>query len=117
MGLRSWVALGAALAGVGAVQAASPPYQTALTRWRASEGGFASWERAGVVLAPDGSLALEPATAQPGTDPFPAGGYNGRNFYNGGAFIVGEATSPPVGTAFAFKEAIASWNAATPAGT
>ena len=117
MGIRAWVALGAALTGVGAVHAASPPYQTALTRWRAGDDGFASWARNGVSLAADGSLALDPATATPGTDPFPPGGYNGRNFYNGGAFVVGEATSPVVATAFAFREAIASWNAATPPGT
>jgi hypothetical protein len=117
MGVRAWVALGAALVSVGAVHAASPPYQTAVTRWRATEGGFATWERAGVTLAGDGSLVLDPATALPGTDPFPPGGYNGRNFYNGGTFIVGEATSAPIPSAFAFREAIASWNAATPAGT
>jgi hypothetical protein len=117
MAIRSWVALGAAVAGVGAVHAASMPYQTAMTRWRAADGGFASWERSGVVLGPEGSLLLDPATAEPGTDPYPAGGYNGRNFYNGGAFVVGEATSPVTATSFAFREAIGSWNAATPEGT
>ena len=117
MGMRSWVALGAAVLGIGAVQGPSPSYQTAFTRWRAADNGFAAWERHGVALASDGSLALDPATAQPGTDPFPAGGYHGRNFYNGGAFLVGEATSPVVASGFAFKDAIASWNAAAPAGT
>jgi hypothetical protein len=117
MAIRSWVALGAVVAGVGAVSAAPVPYQAAMTRWRAGDGGFAAWERTGVVLAPDGSLRLDPATAQAGTDPYPPGGYNGRNFYNGGAFIVGEATSPVTATSIQFKEAIGSWNAGTPAGT
>ena len=117
MAIRSWVALGAVLVGVGAVHAAPVPYQTALTRWRAADGGFASWERSGVLLSPDGSLQLDPDTAQAGTDPYPPGSYNGRNYYNGGAFIVGEATSPVTATSFAFKEAIGSWNAGTPAGT
>jgi hypothetical protein len=118
MGMRTWMALGAVIAGVGAVVHAAPaPYRTALTRWRAAEAGFADWQRAGTTVASDGSLALDPATAAPGTDPFPAGGYNGRNFYNGGSFVVGEATSPEVAVAFPFKEAIASWNAATPAGS
>ena len=118
MGIRTWLALGAVIAGVGAVVHASPvPYQTALTRWRAADGAFAGWQRAGVVIGADGALAIDPATATPGTDPFPAGGYNGRNFYNGGSFVVGEATSPETPVAFSFKEAIASWNAATPAGS
>jgi hypothetical protein len=102
MAIRSWVALGAALAGVGAVHATAVPYQATLNRWRAADGGFASWDRAGVVLAPDGSLLLDPTAAQPG---------------DGGASVVGEATSPVTATSFAFKEAIASWNAGTPAGT
>ena len=56
-------------------------------------------------------------SASDGSDPYPAGGYNGGNFYNGGSFKVGEATSPVVPASFAFTEAIASWNADTPAGT
>jgi peptidase C39-like protein len=117
MAIRSWVALGAVLAGVGAVHAAPVPYQAAVTRWRGSDGGFSAWGLTGVVLGADGALRLDPATAASGTDPYPPGGYNGRNFYNGGAFIVGEATSPVTAATFAFREAIGSWNAATPAGT
>lgn len=97
--------------------ASSPPYRTAFTRWRAADGGFGAWQRSGVLLAADGTLQLDPQTAQPGSDPYPAGGYNGHNFYNGGSFLVGEALSPVTPTSFGFFEAIASWNAATPAGT
>ena len=118
MKMRTWIALGAVLAGVVAVVHAAPaPYLAALNRWRAADAGFAAWERAGVLVAADGSLRLDPATAAPGTDPFPPGGYNGHNFYNGGAFRSGEATSPVTPVSFSFREAIASWNASTPPGT
>jgi hypothetical protein len=97
--------------------APSTPYQTSLTRWRAAAGQFAEWQRAGVTVAVDGTLQLDPKTAQPGTDPYRPSAYNGHNFYNGGTFLVGEATSPVVSTSFAFTQAIPSWNAGTPAGT
>jgi Peptidase_C39 like family len=93
-----------------------PPYTTAFTKWRAADGDFAGWQREGVALAADGTLRLELATAAPGTDPYPPGTYNGRNYYNGGSFLLGEATSPAVAVS-SFAEAIASWNADTPAGT
>ena len=91
-------------------------YKTGFVRWRAAENGFASWSRSGAQLNA-GALELDPATASPGTDPIEAGGYNGGNYYNGGSFVVGEATSPEISTAFNFTETIASWNASTPAGT
>lgn len=97
--------------------AVSAPYQTGLTRWDAATSGFAGWTRAGVTLAADGSLQLDPPTASAATDPYPPGGYNGHNFYNGGSFLVGMATSPVVPTGFGVAEAIPSWNAATPPGT
>jgi hypothetical protein len=93
-----------------------PPYTTGFTKWRAVDGGFTDWQRDGVALAADGTLSRDPATADPGTDPYPPGTYNGRNYYNGGSFFVGEATSPIIDVS-SFTEAIASWNAATPAGT
>lgn len=92
-------------------------YQTGFQVWRAAEGGFSSWQLSGVTLAANGSLTLDPATATPGQDPYPAGGYYGGNFYNAGAFLVGEATSPVMPADFGFSEAIASWNAATPPGS
>ena len=92
-------------------------YQTGFVRWRAAEDGFAGWELSGVTLKPDGTLEVDPATATSGTDPYAAGGYNGGNYYNGGSFKVGEATSPEIGTPFSYKEAIASWNASTPPGS
>jgi len=92
-------------------------YQTGFVGWRAAESGFAAWQRDGLSLAADGKLQFDPLTAHPDSDPYPAGGYNGQNYYNGGDFMVGEATSPVVSTGFTFTEAIASWNADTPAGT
>ena len=94
---------------------AATPYRTAFTRWRAADDSFRAWSLAGVRLAPDGSLNLDRATARSGRDQ--PGAYSRRNFYNGGSFLVGEALSPVVPTAFGFHEAIASWNADTPAGT
>ncbi len=94
--------------------AATSPYRATFTGWRAADGDFRRWSLAGVRLAPDGSLTLDIPTARAGSDP--PGAYSGRNFYNGGSYLVGEAISPVVPTAFAFREAIASWNAVTPAG-
>jgi hypothetical protein len=91
-------------------------YRTGFARWRAADGAFSGWARSGVALGL-GVLQLDLQGASAGTDPYSVGGYNGRNFYNGGSFVVGEATSPVVPTGFAFTEAIASWNADTPAGT
>jgi hypothetical protein len=91
-------------------------YQTGFTRWRSADAGFNGWTRSGVTLN-NNTLQLDLATANSGTDPYPAGGYNGHNFYNGGSFKFGEATSLVVPTSFAFTEAIASWNAATPPGS
>ena len=100
---------------------APPPtdsaYRTALTRWRAATGDFASWSGAGSVVTSGGELSLDRATAVTESDPYPAGGYLGRNFYTGGTYVVGEAVSPVTMTAVGFSEAIASWNARTPPGT
>ena len=92
-------------------------YQTGFIRWRAADHGFASWTLNGVTLNSSGELELDSATASPGSDPFEAGTYNGRNYYNGGTFLVGEAISPEVPSAFPYKSAIASWNASTPMGS
>lgn len=98
-------------------QAASTAYRTGFTRWRAATNGFSSWQLSGVQRDAAGVLRLDPATAEAGSDPYPAGGYNGRNFYNAGSFLVGEALSPATTSSFGFREAIASWNADTPDGT
>ena len=97
------------------VTAGQKAYDTSLLRWR--PGQFASWDRQGTVLAPTGELTLHPATASDGSDPFGPGGYRGGTYYNGGTFLVGQATSPLTMTPDGFSEAIASWNARTPAGT
>jgi Peptidase_C39 like family len=90
-------------------------YSTGFVRWRAADGGFAGWDLSGANITADGTLQLDPATAQSGSDV--AGGYYSRNFYNGGSFLVGEALSPVTPTRFGFFQAIASWNASTPPGT
>ena len=94
---------------------AEDAYQAGYLRWRAAEGGFAGWTTSGSLLLPDGTLTLDPATAVPHQDA--AGAYQGRNFYNGGPYVVGEASSAVTPTGFAFRRAVASWNAVTPPGT
>ena len=97
--------------------AGQPDYRTSLVRWRGSEGAFSTWTLDGTGLDPAGRLRLDEATAVPGTDPYPAGGYLGGNYYNAGSFVVGEATSPVTTSSHGFAEAITSWNADTPPGT
>jgi hypothetical protein len=97
-------------------QAAKASYQTGFIRWRGASNQFATWATAGAALD-SGALVLDPGTAVTENDPFGPGGYNEGTFYNGGSYLVGEATSPVVPTSFAFSEAIASWNADTPDGT
>ena len=92
-------------------------YQTGFDRWRAADGAFATgWTHAGTKLV-SGVITLDPATAASETDPFAAGAYNGGNYYTGGSYKVGTVTGPDVMTNGTFREAIASWNATTPAGT
>ena len=110
------VVLFAIVPAVAAEKGSDSGYQTGFVRWRAAEGGFAGWSLNGVRLN-NGALEFDPATAGSGTDPYAPGTYYGGNYYNGGPFFVGEATSPEITTPFNYKEAIASWNANTPAGT
>jgi len=91
-------------------------YQTGFIRWRAAKNGFGNWALNGVKLNTS-KLEYDPATATAGNDTYVAGTYNGGNYYNGGSFFVGEATSPEMETTFSYKEAIASWNTTTPAGS
>ena len=92
-------------------------FQTGFIRWLAAENGFAGWSLNGVHPGTAGILEFGGTGVAPGTDPYAAGTYNGANYYNGGSFFVGEATSPEIPAGFNYKEAIASWNATTPAGT
>ena len=91
-------------------------FQTGFNRWRAADNAFNNWTLSGVRLNA-GALEFDPATAAAGSDPYAAGAYYGGNYYNAGSFFVGDATSPEITTAFNFTEAIASWNASTPAGS
>jgi hypothetical protein len=63
----------------------------------------------GVARSTDDALIINPSSAASSTDSI--------GEYNGGSFIVGEATSPIIEAKFGFTEAIASWNADTPDGT
>jgi Peptidase_C39 like family len=92
-------------------------YKTGFTRWRAADSDFSGWTLNGTKLNAEGALEFDAATASAGTDPYTAGSYNGGNYYNGGSFKVGEATSPEILTEFNYQEAIASWNASTPTGS
>lgn len=90
---------------------------TGFIRWRSAERDFADWQLSGARLGNDGAPRLDAITAASETDPYPPGACNGGNFYNGAGYLVGEALGPETGVAFAFTEAIASWNAETPPGT
>src|SRR5512142_521700 len=92
-------------------------YQTGFVRWRSTESGFNGWSLTGAKVNADGTLAFDATGANPDNDPYAAGSYNGGDYYNGGSFFVGEATSPEIATQFNYTEAIASWNATTPPGT
>ncbi len=91
-------------------------YQAGFHRWRAADNGFRAWTMSGVAVG-KGGLQIDASSAKAGTDPHAPGTYHGRNFYNGGSYVAGEATSPEMTTSFPFFEAIPSWNAETPAGT
>ncbi|HET9494142.1 MAG TPA: hypothetical protein VFR15_07930, partial [Chloroflexia bacterium] len=92
-------------------------YRVQTTRWRAADRAFAAWQLDGLTLSQNGALQLDLQKARAGTDPYAPGRYRQGSFYNGGAFVVGEATGPIVTPAFAFSEAVPSWNASTPSGT
>ena len=95
--------------------AADSGYLTSQFFWRA-DGGFDGWERgAGTTRTGDGRLALDPATAQAVTDT--AGAYHGRHYYNGGAYVFGEVTSPLTPAGFGITRAVPSWDADTPPGS
>ena len=100
-----------------AAKSGGSSYQTGFIRWRAADSGFASWALSGVQTNANNELEFKQSTAVAGTDPYAPSTYNGGNYYNGGSYFVGEATSPIIVTPFNYKEAIASWNATTPAGS
>lgn len=95
----------------------SGEYQTGFIRWRAAENKFSDWTLNGVKLTSSGALEFNPASASADSDPCEAGNYNEGNYYNGGTFFVGEAISPQITVPFEYKQAIASWNASTLAGS
>ena len=92
-------------------------YQAGIVQWHAVEGAFQSWELKGVRIASNGALRIDPSASATGKDPYIAGSFYGGDYYNGGNFQVGEAVSPITATAFAFSQAVASWNVDAPSGT
>ncbi len=98
-----------------AAGAADAGYLTSQFFWRA-DGGLDVWERgAGTTRTEDGRLALDPTTAQPASDA--PGAFHGKNFYNGGPYVFGEAISPLTAAGFGISRAIPSWDVDTPAGS
>lgn len=81
-------------------------YRTGFSLHRAADGAFASWAVTGCCLL-DGCLALDEATAAPGTEAL--GYYSGPHLY-------GEATSTELPADFPFTACIPSWNADVPRG-
>src|SRR5437588_9571495 len=93
-------------------------YKTQTVIWKTGVGhGFQGWQLSGIKRVGKGTIELDPDKAREARDPYPAGGYKRRNFYNGGRFVVGEADGPLVSAEFPFTQAIASWNTDTPPGT
>jgi hypothetical protein len=94
---------------------AADGYLTSQFRWRAA-GGFEAWETGpGTIRTADGRLSLDPSSAPGAVDA--AGTYHGKNFYNGGPYVFGEVTSPMTAAGFEVTQAVASWDADTPAGS
>jgi hypothetical protein len=95
--------------------AADAGYLTSQFRWRAA-GGFEVWEIGpGTTRTADGRLSLDPSSAPAAADA--AGTYHGQSFYNGGPYVFGEVTSPMTPAGFEVTQAVASWDADTPAGS
>src|SRR5258706_14052934 len=85
----------ATLAPATAAKGGGSAYQTGFIRWRSADNGFTGWKLNGVHLnKASHELEFQQATASAGTDPYGPSGYNNGNYYNGGSFLVGEATSP-----------------------
>lgn len=75
-------------------------YRTGFRRWIGGRGDFLGWELSGLAESAEG-LSPEPGTR----------GRVSREM------TCAEATSPEFRPSFAFREAVASWNAVTPPGT
>lgn len=94
-------------------------YRTGFAAWGAlsgASGDLSGWRLSGAAFS-GGAIVLDPARAAKGADPWPAGGYEGGSYHNGGSFLVGEAEGPVFEARFPFLEAVPSWRAETPAGT
>jgi len=121
----------------------SRPMATSVTMqfWTATANAMttaAGWTLRGVAPGRDGALTLAPGVPPlachdvaidggiaaydaragfcAGHDPYPAGAYHGRDYYNGGRFHAATLLSP-VRHAAPFDHATVSWAADTPTGT
>lgn len=86
-----------------------------LIRLEGRAGHLAGFALDEVEVDADGNLIL--GTGHPATDPYGPGGYEGGNYYNGGAYRYGVAVSPILEPAAAFDEVVPSFDAWTPEGT
>lgn len=89
-------------------------YRTGFQTWSSQDQGFANWQLNGCLLQAD-QLTLAPDKAIGRQDLHTLEG--GLPYYNGAAYFVGEAESPPVSLPFPVAAIIPSWNADTPAGS
>jgi hypothetical protein len=87
--------------------------------WRQSavSGDLAKFALDEASPASDGALEIKAGGGHAGTDPYPAGGWHGRDYYNGGAYTFAVATSPEHVFAAPFTTATVSFEATTPPGT
>jgi hypothetical protein len=88
-------------------------YETGSIVRKGIEGGFADWSLEGTCGTTEGFLALDAPAAVREVDTAAAP----EPFYSGGAYLVGQATSPELPADFPFSDAIPSWNASVPDGT
>ncbi|MBI5531637.1 MAG: C39 family peptidase [Deltaproteobacteria bacterium] len=84
---------------------------------RAASGEFASFALEDAIVAADGAIELPQGAGKQGTDPYGSKGWNGGNYYNGGAYRFGLARSVEWTSASAFDEVVPSFEATTPAGS
>lgn len=89
-------------------------YRTGFQTWSTQDQGFADWRLQGCRLQAD-HLTLAPETAVRQLDQRIL--EDGLPYYNGAAYLVGEADSPLVSLPFPAAALIPSWNADTPAGS
>lgn len=94
---------------------AVPRVDGLLWRATATDRQLEAFGRTEVNLNPDGTLTI--AAGMSGKDPYGPGQYSGGNYYNGGTYRYGIATSPVKVVQGGFDRAIPSFAVDTPPGT